>query len=1590
MSAYEETLAALLEAAPELAQAPWLAMPLSQSRPSMTTAQSSAHAANTMVRAKAIKRHKDHHGHGFFGGVVHAVTKVGSGAARTAGRAAVGVAHVAGEAASDVAGAVQKLNPMLQSHEQVTPEQLSQEAAAAGKDPEAYAKEEMAAGRLNTGSLGATVVARTGVVTAEGMVNALNAPLEEVQHQYRYLHDVQARHGVAAMLAELGPIAAGAAVGGLVAGPQGAVLGGEAAGGIAGRISFTDSWERTHDQSYRDSKGGRPINIGEDVATFLPKIWGGELKRGTAPYKTLAVVSGAIAVMALDPVAAGAGLAKEPAGLLGKLQPDRTLLNAADVDRILSKSRTARLVFEDIASKPASQIAHDYPAFAEISRDLGKAETVDAVASVFRDAFDQAEITGLVVPRTSVRSRVIEPTGLADTPAGDERIGRLALAKRRAQTRIPMTLDPQTLRLSNTQLDPVLNNAESFEAVRRVLKMGNLSDRAVEGVVNDYINTASVAERLKILRNGTVRSMVGLLPKKLANDPMIEAELRQHVTDWMGGISGGIDDLYGFNTMGQNLSKITLENGAETAAGIWLNHRGPITLPNYVAVQRWAREADAIGKYFGRVDDFMYSRLIIPFKRLALLTGGFALRVGTAEGIPAVLRNGFHDTIAGAIHAKAAKLGFKLEQDEAGHITAAMEKLAGGAEKIYDIGAKLHLSSKARKLAREELERDRELAMDIVMRTDSHFLPPALSGSHFVTNDAIGKFEQEALNIFKAGQNSHRFRETDQFMSFGQGSRDLPLYWQRALREAANDDGVPALAAAYRNTFLKATKEGKSLSEAISEATEAAVAKDREFLNALPDIKKSAYLRASTGEDALGDWARTRVENFKGLTHTPDIERVRWMNEMAAGGELAEMPAESARPLMEIIDHIARGPEISAGRFVEAEGEYGRVLSVNKRAGTAKVHFPDRDSTMELPLDGLNTQGLNELPRSVLDNIQINDRPLQVKGRAQVPDVSGNLTERWANVGHGKVLGPVINTLGREHQYFLAVKESFEPYRALIKRGLIDEDTAMGDAMLKATRKVLKFVHNPSERTQLAVMMRTMAPFFFAQEQAYRRVGRLIADDPKAFVRYMRAVMAMRNYTHEVEDRTGFAQVLMPGLGFIDEGFVKAAQAIGLPVAGTVPISVMGNVHSMNTILPFTEDNPFRPNWSPVVTFPAHVLMNIDPATREWVTPAIGETAAAGSALNVLIPNTVIRNLVNATVMGDRSTQVQSSTISVLQALAFQQEEAMRKWVEDGHDPTDEGHPQIVPDATASHREKQQFITRVRNQARILLVGKALISAGTPLAPSLAIGYPELSKEYADAIAEFGITEGTAKFLEDNPDATPYTISKSSSPQGPALPPYKMAQEFYDEHKSLFDEFPEAAAYFLPQSDGEYDSAVYNEQIALGLRERKDAARWSDDYYIAAGNHQYWDVDYPKYQQALEAARSKSEQAEIRANWSTYLNTELSVLNPTWWDYFTSTERENERVNAIRQLRQVYDAGKAPRGEMADNIGQLLVDYGTYLTAVEAGRQRRWTANQRDALAENWKAYLDEQVKEKPALGMVVNRLFRPLVSQSLAQQRAA
>lgn len=1358
-----------------------------------------------------------------------------------------------------------------------------------------------------------------GTVVGAGL-HIAGAPLREVQHQYRYLHDVEARHGPLAAILEGLPMVAGGVLGGALGGPQGAILGAELVGGIADRaentISHSDSWGRTSNgEAYLDPSGHK-VSIGRDLAGIL------NLKEGSQPFTWVSGASDMISDFALDPLAkvgklsAEARSAEGASGMLANRFGGLSFSRAEDVDRAVEQYGSVRRAFQDIADKNAGEIVADYPKLAGISGPLHNAKTLEEVTAVFKDqAAAQEVISGILptksalrTPLTAVSDKVQDWGGIGQKnvldsagnivteidPATGEAVplktlGFGARTIKKMTAKLPESWDRELRGFTNK--DFALGDDHSVRGVYMSLRMGGMTKRAAEAAATEF-SEALPGQQLVIWRQSMLKS---LLQAGLPENAPIVSQMKQELVDASGGAFAERTAKFGYDKAGGDLSQLLLPDGSHTSAALTLSQEGRVAFPKYAHIQGEIRDMHAVSRVLGKADEWVYNHYTQSiFKRMVLLSGGFAGRIVAGELIPRGMADGFGNIFNSAIASNLARLD-DMAPEEIGHLQKATAWVLRGAKKINPAIS----------------DEDVEFFTNHVRSLDGHIVDHQLSPGHDYSGEVMSLKEKNTRNLYKATQEAPTYRRGD-WRAFSPGDTDQPLAWHEQLTELGNDPMHRTAAGAYKDALASGMNEADATIEANKAVTQ--------FLNDVQagDVQEispkrlQAFVRHTVSGDPNltphEDWAKNIVENMKGATHS---------------------------------------------------GETGVA----------------HDLLLENMANGTST------PIADLEGIPEIQRPKLIKGQELLPQYGkSNMLETVADVGFRRALNPIINKLSREPLYALETQKQYKILEPLLEAGM-DKGEALTLAQNRATATMTRYVHNIAERTQFSETARNFMPFFFAQQQAWARAGRLLAENPGAFRQYQLATSMIHEVGHVQKDAEGQDHLVYPGSGFLGAAVPSVLAKIGLPMAGSVPVSVGGDVRSLASVFPMSEQEF---SFGPVVSLPLNAMRSMFPELTPAVQGILGEQGANADVISQLImPNATVRRTYEALTKNDSNRSFANAEISIIQSLSFQQEQAMRKWKESGKSEDDPDAPSIVPGAAAGAVKRQEFLDRVRMQTRVLMMTKAAIGAVAPMSPQMNIGELGMTDEMQALIKAKGFSEGTAEFLRLHPDATPYTVYKTTANTNSPLAATSAAGQFIENNRALMGSHPYAAAWFIPQSQGDFDNGVYNEQLAMGLRHRKSPEQVMKDIYVAQGDRQYFDEDKPAYDKAIAAAGgNKLKVQAIKSQWSEYKR-QFQKQNPIWAENIQSGDRGIERTQALDQMRDLFDKGLAPPGPQSDGIKSLLQDWDEYNSLRMPGGTTR-AEKQRKALGDRWQAYLKKRATDEPNLAPVIRKIFTGLDPEPL------
>lgn len=1337
-----------------------------------------------------------------------------------------------------------------------------------------------------------------------GAAHLASMPLGLVQHEYRYFHDIEARHGaLAAVLSSLG-MTAGAVVGGAIgtlAGPAGtafgASLGATLAGKVTGNLAYKDSWDRTtNGDQYRDPHTGQAVSLGRDIGHVLG------LKGGA--FTALSGTVDGIFDLATDPLtyAMGVGAAARGAeglgGVLASRFPGLGINKSYEgVLDAFSKYPSFRRAAGDIAKMDAGTVAARYPQFSEIARELGAASTPDDVAHVFGEAAQAYKLRQATMLPSMTLSRQ-GAVALSRKIQGFEGPGSRLIAA--MTTKIPETFDPELKTFSNKEFNP--GDDYGANGIYRTLRMGE-TDAVARSVTDTYVNTVdpglrrdiylnaltdAIIARAKMVRNPKTLGLTKLNPS-LEMTPEDVRNLRNTISDMIqnpgrGGVYAGGRD-------GRNISELAAPDGTITGA-VLDNQLGKWAFPDYKAFTRVAQEVAGAKHVLGNLDDFAYHHITQNFfKRWVLFTPSFALHVAFAELIPSAMRLGITDTIKSTMAVAGAKAQRRLDSGELGAMKTYVYRLLGSPAKFTP-----------------GMQEDIEDATKLGLATDGHFHTPGVSSGHNIAQEHVVPQEAMRRTLRHAYlQTPPNLRSGENYALFGTESTHYNNAWHDWLRDIASDEKSQKAAAAY-------------LAEGGGQAGEqAAISAVKDHLDQLAQdnprfIQQFArHFYPAVGHEDLDphtSWAKVATENMlaavtgkDGTVHNDLLQRI-------AAGDPASLPSHKA---LDAIDEVSR--------------------------------------------------------------------PVMVMGREYFPDSTSTL-ERFANVGYRRVISPIVNHMARDPVFFGEFKNQYRPLKAAVAAGHMTDDEAINLALTRSTAHMIKFVHNINERSQFAQLVRNAMPFYFAQEQAYKRVGRLLGENPAAFRRFQLILSGLNDIGHQTTDAGGNDWLVLPGTGWLGTHVPGILSRIGVPALGSLPVGFAGSLQSANVIFPFAEVGTqglmgLHPGMGPLVTIPVKALTSMFPSLTPQARGVIGDIAISEPMWKQFVPNVFVQRALETAggMAGAQSPGFQSAMMQAIQLLDYQQNLAMDRWVKEGHSPTDPGAPRLVPPSDAGPMEMQQFINRVKNHTVILYATKSLLGLVSPLSPQLKIEDYGLPEELRTLITKTGsINAATQQFLAKHPDATPWTVYQSHTNSAGSIPANVTAQNWINANMGLIQKYPYAAMYLMPPAPGNFDSAIYHEQIAQGLRVKDTPLQFLQDLYIAAGNRQYFDVDKPAYEAAQKQYANDPAMLQTLAHrWQAYQQ-QQAAQNPVWWDYFTSTQRTEQAKIGVAQLQEMAQQGLIPNSAQGTALRSLLNDYATYVQSLQASSSYHDGTN--TTIKNRWQAYLTQLKKQDETLAPVINKMF--------------
>ena len=1155
--------------------------------------------------------------------------------------------------------------------------------------------------------------------------------------------------------------------------------------------------------------------------------------------------------------------------------------------------------------------------------------------------------TGAPVINPTTGEQVFKMNAPALFKPGNGAVMNALAAKVRTFTgRRPLSFDKDEMALSSKQID--LSDPNIGQTIYDIAYLSMPHKIALERA-SDFLTAANDEDRLsklhtlhqEVLKNfGIADSQATPLFSQL-KDASVGSEADHGVYAVNGGRDVGTVDM----------KPEYSQNPKSMAIVVGQRYKGAML--DLKDIRNTLRETKAYGALYSPVDDFFTKYTNVIFAPLALLSPAFGLRVSAGEALHQVMRRGLPSYLSNML----ANVVNKMSKSHADH----------------------YLDKTAMKFTQTDLD-------NIEQEQKTGVAKP-------VTETEITKELNDKENRIKKAYDT------------AQGVISSKAAWNKAVNNVASARGRLLPAGWEPGKFSK--------SRLVSYLVKDKIKLMDEYEDVLGTREPTAGVSSSHGasqdmaaKDAIDMFTKTRGhsnvpgQELAGLTsQDPHFHDYLAKNINMAGADQAQR--DIARDYL----NRMKNPEFQAlssndkfASLVDAQAnriknpnmykDYRSTMDGYSKAvpeSFAKSQIDYLQGVVHGSDDTIHTDLIQKIAKGEqvtgkeLRKLPQESLPIKVLGRRMQPRFSDALRQ-VEEKGYRKFVNPVMDFVSRQplfNDFYIRRRISNQP---LIDMGLLSPDEAVRLSALQATKEMIPAIHSPAIRSQFAVIHRNLLPFYFAQEQAMRRTGRLILSRPQAFRDFQIIQQGMNNPGFVHTDANGQKYIVYPVLGEFGNALARGLNAIDLKQFSGLPESITGNTSSLLTVLPEVK----MPGTSPFINLGLNKLSNMFP----WMDKAVNLASGGYPSQNIIdtiIPNSTMRDMFNAMTMDDRESTVLNSKLSAIASAYY--------------------HGDLPENFTSLPAFQQaQIMAKIEGNAKSNLIIKGLFSFFLPLAPTVSNDVYDknlqtLRSDYLALLNQkdpltnqtYSAAAALNKFIQDtgspsNPNrALAYTVARSQNgTSGAYVPLADTTISWINGNQSLLNNpsYSSAAPYLIPQvADSKDALSVENKLLLDHFRSKVTSQEFLTSLYVKQG-WQDLASSYADYQAALTNARNQNDkQAEYQIGqvWK-QVTANYGQSNPVWFADYNNPTRPVQSAKVINQFQEMNKKGLIPDTAEGNGIKELLASYQDYHNGLLANTVNGQHLPGYSNLMDAWYTYVNNLATSNPRLQSVISSVFRRAV----------
>ena len=482
----------------------------------------------------------------------------------------------------------------------------------------------------------------------------------------------------------------------------------------------------------------------------------------------------------------------------------------------------------------------------------------------------------------------------------------------------------------------------------------------------------------------------------------------------------------------------------------------------------------------------------------------------------------------------------------------------------------------------------------------------------------------------------------------------------------------------------------------------------------------------------------------------------------------------------------------------------------------------------------------------------------------------------------------------------------------------------------RAIAQVLSYVDNPLIRSQVSFSLRNFARFYRAQEDFYRRLGRLAKYNPEAFARAAATFDGIDHNGFIQKDDQGNPYFVYPHFAPGYRAVQAALVGMGIPQDFKVPFPVQFG-GSIKMLTPSLNPDSIMPTFSgPLAALSISTLSNVASflpfegaeKTADTITGiTLGKYSVDQPILSRLMPAHVNR-LISTLSQDDKDSQYASAyrkAITYLEATGHGLKE----------------NPTVA--------EREAYREKLKNTTLSILAVRFTFSFFAPAAPEV-----ELKSEMAEWVRDsgkaswkqvwYGLLEknngdtGAAmeKWVELYPNQVPYTVSESERKTVGFFQSAEDSGKFVEDNKDLFETYKEGAAFLIPHK-GAFSWDTYRIMRSMGLRENKRVEDYLLEVQTASDAQTYYERK-DKFDASISGIADPQIRKILRSQYNTWKDSFMAG-RPMLEEYLgKGREKEVERVRALNDLTAMLDDKRFSniRPDTQNVLRQMVQSYQGY------------------------------------------------------------